>query len=218
MRRLKRTGPRCSSGSEGSRERAATGWSSMRRSARLRTGKGSPSRRGRRGEIPGSHWGRFARRHRVCTPPSPGASARTPRSAPRATGKPWACFPLGVDSKAKDGRPGRLCRRRGPALGAGGAVRRYRGHPGPEAYQGPRGLLRRAPDPLTSRSPSTGRRAGTATLVPVGCVWGRFAECHLPWPVHRQQAYARAEEKACAEHRGLWRDPRPVPPWEFRRH
>ena len=31
-------------------------------------------------------------------------------------------------------------------------------------------------------------------------------------------AYARAEEKARAERRGLWRDPRPVPPWEFRRH
>ena len=31
-------------------------------------------------------------------------------------------------------------------------------------------------------------------------------------------AYARAEETARAERRGLWRDPRPVPPWEFRRH
>ncbi len=31
-------------------------------------------------------------------------------------------------------------------------------------------------------------------------------------------AYARAEEKARAERRGLWRDPRPVAPWEFRRH
>jgi endonuclease YncB( thermonuclease family) len=31
-------------------------------------------------------------------------------------------------------------------------------------------------------------------------------------------AYARAEEKARAERRGLWRDPKPVPPWEFRRH
>ena len=30
-------------------------------------------------------------------------------------------------------------------------------------------------------------------------------------------AYARAEETARAERRGLWRDPRPVPPWEFRR-
>ena len=31
-------------------------------------------------------------------------------------------------------------------------------------------------------------------------------------------AYARAEEKARAERRGLWRDSRPVPPWAFRRH
>jgi endonuclease YncB( thermonuclease family) len=31
-------------------------------------------------------------------------------------------------------------------------------------------------------------------------------------------AYARAEEMARAERRGLWRDPRSVPPWEFRRH
>jgi len=31
-------------------------------------------------------------------------------------------------------------------------------------------------------------------------------------------AYARAEETARAGRRGLWRDPRPVPPWEFRRH
>ncbi|MCA1851697.1 MAG: thermonuclease family protein [Beggiatoa sp.] len=31
-------------------------------------------------------------------------------------------------------------------------------------------------------------------------------------------AYARAEETARAERRGLWRDPKPVPPWEFRRH
>jgi endonuclease YncB( thermonuclease family) len=31
-------------------------------------------------------------------------------------------------------------------------------------------------------------------------------------------AYARAEGTAQAERRGLWRDPRPVPPWEFRRH
>jgi endonuclease YncB( thermonuclease family) len=30
-------------------------------------------------------------------------------------------------------------------------------------------------------------------------------------------AYARVEEKARAERRGLWRDPKPVPPWNFRR-
>lgn len=30
-------------------------------------------------------------------------------------------------------------------------------------------------------------------------------------------AYARAEETARAERRGLWRDRHPVPPWQFRR-
>jgi endonuclease YncB( thermonuclease family) len=30
-------------------------------------------------------------------------------------------------------------------------------------------------------------------------------------------AYARAEVQARAEKRGLWRDPEPVPPWDFRR-
>lgn len=49
------------------------------------------------------------------------------------------------------------------------------------------------------------------------------------WPGHykkyeREQspedrvAYARAEKQARAERHGLWRDPKPMPPWEFRKH
>jgi endonuclease YncB( thermonuclease family) len=32
-----------------------------------------------------------------------------------------------------------------------------------------------------------------------------------------QQAYRACEERARKERRGLWRDPRPTPPWEWRR-
>jgi len=33
-----------------------------------------------------------------------------------------------------------------------------------------------------------------------------------------QQLYARAEQGARAQKRGLWQDPKPVPPWDFRHH
>lgn len=32
-----------------------------------------------------------------------------------------------------------------------------------------------------------------------------------------RQAYSAAENQASAEQRGLWRDPEPIPPWDFRK-
>jgi endonuclease YncB( thermonuclease family) len=34
---------------------------------------------------------------------------------------------------------------------------------------------------------------------------------------HEREEYARAEEAARAARRGLWVDPNPVPPWEWRK-
>jgi endonuclease YncB( thermonuclease family) len=53
--------------------------------------------------------------------------------------------------------------------------------------------------------------------IETGVAWHykRYEREQLP---EDRVAYARAEETARAERRGLWRDPRPVPPWEFRRH
>ena len=54
----------------------------------------------------------------------------------------------------------------------------------------------------------------------------RQVEAGLAWHYKRYEqeqsdwdrtAYARAEVQARAEKRGLWRDPEPVPPWDFRR-
>jgi len=46
----------------------------------------------------------------------------------KTSGASWASFPVAVDSKSDGEGPG--------DVGAGGAVWRYGGHPGPEAHQG----------------------------------------------------------------------------------
>jgi endonuclease YncB( thermonuclease family) len=53
--------------------------------------------------------------------------------------------------------------------------------------------------------------------IETGMAWHykRYEREQLP---EDRVAYARAEETARAERRGLWRDSRPVPPWEFRSH
>jgi endonuclease YncB( thermonuclease family) len=54
----------------------------------------------------------------------------------------------------------------------------------------------------------------------------RQLEAGLAWHYKRYEqeqsdwdrvAYARAEVRARAQKRGLWHDPKPVPPWDFRR-
>ncbi len=48
------------------------------------------------------------------------------------------------------------------------------------------------------------------TLVETGMVW-----VYRDYP--HTDAYVRAEEQARAAHVGLWSNPAPLPPWEFRR-
>ena len=49
-----------------------------------------------------------------------------------------------------------------------------------------------------------------------GLVW-HYKRCEREQLADDRVAYGRAEEKARAERRGLWRDRNPVPPWAFRR-
>jgi endonuclease YncB( thermonuclease family) len=49
-----------------------------------------------------------------------------------------------------------------------------------------------------------------------GLAW-HFKRYENEQPVMDRGAYSRAESVARAAGVGLWRDPRPVPPWEFRR-
>jgi endonuclease YncB( thermonuclease family) len=52
--------------------------------------------------------------------------------------------------------------------------------------------------------------------VEAGLAWHykRYEQEQSDWD---QASYARAEVRARAEKLGLWRDPKPVPPWDFRR-
>lgn len=52
--------------------------------------------------------------------------------------------------------------------------------------------------------------------VRAGMAW-HYKEYELEQTPSERLAYARAEQSARADRRGLWRDPEPVPPWEFRR-
>ena len=65
-------------------------------------------------------------------------------------------------------------------------------------------------------SVSSGRRT-RLDQIETGMAWHYKRYEREQLPEHRV-AYARAEGAARAERRGLWRDPKPVPPWEFRRH
>lgn len=49
-----------------------------------------------------------------------------------------------------------------------------------------------------------------------GLAW-HFRRYAKEQPPQDRVAYARAEDEARAAQRGLWRDPQPVAPWEFRR-
>lgn len=54
-------------------------------------------------------------------------------------------------------------------------------------------------------------------MLRLGLAWHYKAYARDQNPQERL-AYAAAEEEARAAHRGLWRDPSPMPPWEFRRN
>jgi endonuclease YncB( thermonuclease family) len=56
--------------------------------------------------------------------------------------------------------------------------------------------------------------AGLAQLT-VGLAWHYKKYAHEQEPQQRGQ-YAFAEEEARAKRAGLWRDPNPVPPWDWR--
>lgn len=53
------------------------------------------------------------------------------------------------------------------------------------------------------------------TQIQRGMAWHFVRYAHEQTPENRA-AYAAAERDARAAKRGLWRDPEPVPPWEFR--
>jgi endonuclease YncB( thermonuclease family) len=50
-----------------------------------------------------------------------------------------------------------------------------------------------------------------------GLAW-HFKKYEDEQPAVDRVRYSRAESDARAARMGLWRDPRPVPPWEFRRN
>jgi endonuclease YncB( thermonuclease family) len=53
--------------------------------------------------------------------------------------------------------------------------------------------------------------------VRAGMAWW-YREYAQEQPVADRQSYEAAEAEARTQGRGLWRDPSPVPPWEFRRN
>jgi endonuclease YncB( thermonuclease family) len=61
-----------------------------------------------------------------------------------------------------------------------------------------------------------GSRAVGLEQVRAGMAWHATAYQHEQTPEERDQ-YARAERAARADRRGLWIDPDPIPPWEWRK-
>lgn len=53
--------------------------------------------------------------------------------------------------------------------------------------------------------------------VSTGMAWWYRAYAHEQTPRQRE-AYAAAEQDASAARRGLWRDPAPTPPWDWRKN
>ena len=53
-------------------------------------------------------------------------------------------------------------------------------------------------------------------MIDWGLAWHFKRYAHEQGPGDRQR-YADAEKAARAAHRGLWSDPEPIPPWEWRR-
>jgi len=52
--------------------------------------------------------------------------------------------------------------------------------------------------------------------VEAGLAW-HYKQYAKEQSVEDRRSYATAEDRARADHLGLWRDPSPVPPWDFRR-
>ncbi len=50
-----------------------------------------------------------------------------------------------------------------------------------------------------------------------GLAW-HYKEFEKEQPAADQQVYANAEQEARSQKRGLWKDPAPTPPWEYRHH
>jgi endonuclease YncB( thermonuclease family) len=50
-----------------------------------------------------------------------------------------------------------------------------------------------------------------------GLAW-HYKEYEKEQPPADRQLYANAEQEARAQKRGLWKDPNPTPPWEYRHH
>jgi endonuclease YncB( thermonuclease family) len=52
--------------------------------------------------------------------------------------------------------------------------------------------------------------------IKAGVAW-HFKRYEKEQPLEDRLAYAQAESEARADQRGIWREPQPVAPWEFRR-
>ncbi len=52
--------------------------------------------------------------------------------------------------------------------------------------------------------------------IEAGMAW-HFKRYEMEQPLEDRIAYATAEKKAREEHTGLWREPDPVPPWQYRK-
>lgn len=52
--------------------------------------------------------------------------------------------------------------------------------------------------------------------IEAGLAW-HYKKYQSEQPLADRQAYSAAENQASAEQRGLWRDPEPIPPWDFRK-
>lgn len=52
--------------------------------------------------------------------------------------------------------------------------------------------------------------------IEAGFAW-HYKKYQSEQPPADRQAYSAAENQASAEQQGLWRDPEPIPPWEFRK-
>lgn len=61
-----------------------------------------------------------------------------------------------------------------------------------------------------------GKDAGLA-LVGEGLAW-HYKKYENEQPLADRLEYARLENEARAMRRGLWSDPAPIPPWEWRKH
>jgi endonuclease YncB( thermonuclease family) len=134
-----------------------------------------------------------------------------------ATGKhPVRIRMTGIDAPEKSQPFGEKCRETLASLVAGKNVRvDLRGN---DRYSRSLGvILVPASSPVTKgQAPSPAEKDANLEQIAAGCAW-HYKQYQKQQKPEERRRYSEAEDRARAAKLGLWRDPEPVAPWDFRR-